>query len=81
MARDCVVAWSCDTSGNVMGRAHKNPTLDTRMYQVEFTGGKVTELTTNVIAESMYTQCNADGMNIFSLMRKWIIKKITKPFP
>ena len=31
------------------------------MNQVEFTGGKVTELTTNVIAESMYAQCIADG--------------------
>ena len=31
------------------------------MYQVEFAGGKVTELTTNVIAQSMYTQCDADG--------------------
>ena len=29
------------------------------MYQVEF-GGKVTELTTNVIAESMYTQSDLD---------------------
>ena len=31
------------------------------MYQVEFPGGEVTELTTNVIAESMYSQCDADG--------------------
>ena len=38
-----------------------NLILDTRMYQVEFAGGEVTELTTNIIAESMYTQCDADG--------------------
>ena len=31
------------------------------MYQVEFVVGKVTELTANVIAESMYTQYDADG--------------------
>ena len=31
-----------------------NPILDTKMYQVEFAGGKVTDLTTNVSAESMY---------------------------
>ena len=43
-----------------MGRIHTNPILNTRMYQVEFAGGKVTELTTNVIAESMCTQCGAD---------------------
>ena len=30
------------------------------MYQVEFAGGKVTKLTTNVIAESMYAKCDAD---------------------
>ena len=35
--------------------------LDIRMYQVEFADGEVTELTVNTIAESMYTQCNADG--------------------
>ena len=44
-----------------MGRSHMNPILDTKMYLVEFTGGKVTELTMYIIAESMYTQCNSDG--------------------
>ena len=61
MAQSQVVARSCDTNGNVMGRSHINPKLDTRMYQVEFTGGKVTELITNVIAESMYTHCDSEG--------------------
>ena len=36
-----------------MGRAH------TRMYKVKFAEGKVTELTDNIIAKSMYTQCDA----------------------
>ena len=31
-----------------------------RTYQVEFAGGEVTELTANVIAESLYAQCNWD---------------------
>ena len=61
MARGHVVAWSHDANGNMMGRVHMNPILDTRMYQVEFAGGKVTEVTANVIAESLYTQCDADG--------------------
>ena len=60
MARGYVVARSQDASGNVMGRSHTNPILNTRKFQVEFAGGKVIELTTNVIAESMYIQCNAD---------------------
>ena len=37
-----------------------NLILDTRMYQVEFAGDKVTELTNNVITESMHALCDAD---------------------
>ena len=44
-----------------MGRFHTNPILDIKIYQVEFAGGKVTELTANIIAESMYAQCNLEG--------------------
>ena len=31
------------------------------MYQVEFAEGKVTEMTANIIAESIYAQCDGDG--------------------
>ena len=51
MERGHVVAWSCDANGNVMGRIHTNPILDTMTYQVEFAGGKVTELMANIITE------------------------------
>ena len=61
MERGHVVAWSHDASWNVMGKAHTNPILDARMYQVEFARDKVTELTANIIAESMYAQCDAAG--------------------
>ena len=61
MARGHVVVQSHDASENIMGRPHTNPILNTGMYQVEFAGGKVTELTAIVIAESMYAQCDADG--------------------
>ena len=61
MARGHVVARSRDANGNVIGSSHTNPILDTRMYQVEFAGGKVTELSANIIAESMYAQCNSKG--------------------
>ena len=44
-----------------MSRAHTNPILDARMCQVEFAGDKIKELTTNFIARSMCTQCNAGG--------------------
>ena len=58
---------SHDADGNMVGRAHMNPILGTRRYQVEFAGGEVIQLTANIIAESMYTQCNADGNNYFLL--------------
>ena len=54
MAHGHVVARSKDTNGNVVGRSHTNPTLDTRTFQVEFTGGKDRELTANIITGSMY---------------------------
>ena len=60
MARGHVVAHICDANGNVVGRVHINPILDNRTYQVEFTGGEVTESTANVIAELMYALWNAD---------------------
>ena len=61
MGRSHGVAQSNDANGIIMGGTHTNPILDTMLYQVEFAGGKVTELTTNIIAESMYAQCNEDG--------------------
>ena len=59
-ARGHVVVQSCNASGNMMGRAHANSIMDTSVYQVEFVGGKAIELTGNIIAESMYIQCNTD---------------------
>ena len=43
MERGHVVAPRQDDNGNVMDRAYMNPILNTRMYQIEFIGGKVTE--------------------------------------
>ena len=45
---------------NVMGRSHEIPILDTQMYEVHFAGGKVRELTTNIMTKSMYAQCNSE---------------------
>ena len=54
MARGYVVAWSHDTNENILG-------IVTRLYQVEFAGSIVALLAANVIAESIYTQCDAEG--------------------
>ena len=41
MERGHLVVSSHDANGNVMGRSHANPVLDTRTYQVEFAGAKL----------------------------------------
>ena len=64
-----------------MGRSHTNPMLDMRIYQVEFAGGKVTELTAIIIAESIYTQCNSNGDEYLLLDVLVDYQKIIRPFP
>ena len=61
MTRGHVTARKREADGNPKGRANDNPLLDTREYTVEFEVGEVTELTANLIAESMYVQCDPDG--------------------
>ena len=62
--RGRVTERKCDHKGNVIGRSNANPILDTREYEVKFEDGDVTELTANVIAESMYTMCDENGGHI-----------------
>ena len=50
-----------DLHGNPSGRAHSNPILDTRIYEVEFTDGTIGNYAANVIAESMFAACDAEG--------------------
>jgi hypothetical protein len=61
MTRGWVTAQKKDADGNPKGRANSNPILDTREYTVTFDDGDVTNLTANLIAESMYAQCDPDG--------------------
>ena len=58
LARGRVTERKRDHEGNVIGRSNANPILDTREYEVKFEDGDVTELTANVIAESMYAMCD-----------------------
>ena len=53
MARGHVVAQSHDANGNIMGRAHANPILDNRVYQVESAGVKFQ----NKLPMSLLSQC------------------------
>eukprot|EP00804_Cyclotella_cryptica_P001676 CCRYP_009051-RA/>CCRYP_009051-RA protein AED:0.08 eAED:0.08 QI:0/0/0/1/0.5/0.6/5/0/841 len=50
-----------DPDGSLVGTAHTNPVLDTRIYEVRFPDGRTEELAANVIAEAVYAQCDADG--------------------
>ena len=61
MTRGSVVHWKQDVDGNTMGISNQNPILDMCLYMVEFPGGKFIELAANVIAESMYAQCDVNG--------------------
>ena len=64
MARGCVVAQSCNACGNVTGRAHTRTIFDTRKYQVEFAGGNIAELMTNIIAELCMPSIMQMGMSL-----------------
>ncbi len=56
-----VTARKCDQDCNPVGCANDNPILDTRSYIINFDDGDQTELTANMIAESLYLQCDPDG--------------------
>ena len=61
LSRGRVTRRKRDADGNPIGRSHNSPALDTRSYIVEFDDNDQAELTANLIAESMYAQCDPDG--------------------
>ena len=50
-----------DHLGNAVGRAHTNPLLDTREYEVELEDGTTDRYFANVIAENLWEMCDAEG--------------------
>ena len=48
--------------------SNKTLILDTHLYEVEFPGGKITELAASILAESMYVQCDVDRNEYLLLM-------------
>jgi hypothetical protein len=60
LARGRVTGRKRDVDGKPTGTANANPILDTHDYVVTFDDGDVTELTANLITESMYAQCDPD---------------------
>ena len=47
--------------GKPVGRAHRNPTFDTRTYEVSFPGGLLHEYTANIVAENLYSRLDNEG--------------------
>ncbi len=61
MTKGHVTAQNHDVDGNLIGTENDIPILDTREYVVTFEDGDMTELNANLIAQSMYAQCDPDG--------------------
>ena len=59
-ARGKVISFKREPEGCPIGRANAHLVLDTRKYEVEFGDGDITDLTADVIVESMYAQVNSE---------------------
>jgi hypothetical protein len=69
-----VIGRKRDADGNPVGKAHNNPILDTRVYEVQFPDGHLEEYAANVIAESLYSQLDNEG-NQFLLLQEIVDHK------
>ena len=50
-----------NSEGNLIGRAHKIPTLDSRVFTVRFHDGEEKDITYSVLAEHLYSQVDSEG--------------------
>jgi hypothetical protein len=66
--RATVVRRKTDHLGNPLGRAHCNPLLDTREYEVKLEDGTYDSYFANTIAENLYSQYDAEGRE-FNIVR------------
>ncbi len=76
-----VTVRKCDWDGNPIGHANDNPIFDTRSYIVDFDDGDQTELTVNMIAESLYLQCDLNGNQcvlLEEIVNHWRLPKSMK---
>jgi hypothetical protein len=59
--RGTVMRRAKDAHSLPIGKAHPNPILDTREWEVEYPDGSMDVLTANTIAESLYSRVDAEG--------------------
>ena len=55
--------------GLPIGRRHVNPILDTRLYEVEYSTGRIEQIQANLIAQNMFAQTDSEGHR-FLLMKE-----------
>ena len=61
MQRARVLRRHRDEDGYLTGTPHENPILDSRLYEVEFPDGATEVVTTNLIAENLFSQVDEEG--------------------
>jgi hypothetical protein len=55
MVQAQVIGQKKDRDGNPIGKANRNPLMDTRIYDLKFPDGHTEEYHANLIAESLYS--------------------------
>jgi hypothetical protein len=50
-----------DGNGKYVGRKHKNPVLNSTVYEIEFLGGERQEIAYNILAENLLSQVDEEG--------------------
>ena len=59
-----ILRRSLDSTGRSVGTYHKNPILNTLVYDVEFPDGEVKEYSANIIAENLLSQVDDEGFTL-----------------
>ena len=63
-ANATVVRRARDECGELIGKSHGNPMMDTSLYEVRFEDGAVERYSANIIAENIYSQVDKDGTTL-----------------
>ncbi len=62
-----VVRWATNENGCLIRTFHKNPLLNTLLYECEFNDGTTREYAANTIASNIFMKLDADGFSSFLL--------------
>jgi hypothetical protein len=79
MVKGRVTVPKRERDGNPVWHANDSPIPDTRSYIVDFDDGNQIELTANMNAESLYSQCDPDGNQYVHWRRLLTINVFLQP--